>query len=307
MADNYFLVSDDRYLAEQKTGELAREGGIDWLDSERPQSWPELADKLCAQALFAEKRFFLLEYAEMAKWNLPAEEEQARVLTHHANILVVVLVGRPDKRQRLYKLLGKAAKLIELKAPRGRELSRWVAEQARQLGGSIDAAAAAQLIFLAGNDLCTLRTELEKLVCYRPEIDREAVEALVARTAQAGIFDLVDAAAAGKTETALALVEQLYAGNADTPYLLQMLARQYRLLFQVLFAKKRGHGSGQIQKQLGVHPYAFDKLWKQASQLSQDQCIYALQQLAEADYSFKRGYPDGLALLQAVLVKTAKK
>jgi len=238
---------------------------------------------------------------------LPEDKEIAGTLEAHGNVLVITLLGRPDKRQKLYKLLTKACQMAELKPPRGGELNRWVIERAEKLGGSIDGGAAAHLVYLAGSDLQTLDSELAKLVNYSEKIDRQAVDELAVRTLQAGIFDLVDAAADGETRRALQLVEDLYTGNADTPYLLQMLARQYRLLFQVLHHKSRGLGSGQVEKEMGLHPYVFSKLWKQAARVDQQHCARALQELADADYQFKTGYPSGLVLLQSVLLKTAKK
>lgn len=307
MAEVIFIIGDDGYLVDEKISQLAGEKGFSSQDMERPQSWQELAEKICAQALFAAERFFLLDYGEMAKWALPSEKALVQVLTEHANIVVVRLAGKGDRRHRLFKAVQKAGKTVQLRAPRGRELTRWVMERAGQLGGKIGGAAAAELVFTAGSDLRTLNSELVKLASYNPDISRESVRMLATRTDQASIFDLVDAAGGGKTETALALVEQLYNSHSDTPYLLQMLARQYRLLFQVLFYKKRGYGSEQVQKELAVHPYVFGKLWRQASRLSQKHCAHALQLLAEADFAFKSGYPNGLVLLQSLLVKTAKK
>ncbi len=305
--ENYFVISEDSYLLAEKLKEVGSQHDLNPGEALQPADWHDFAQVICSQALFAETQMILVDFAEMAKWQLPDDKSIARTLEAHGNVLVVTLLGRPDKRLKLYKLMTSACQVVELKPPRGNDLNRWVVERAKELGGNIDGAAAAHLVFLAGSDLQTLNSELGKLVNYSEKIDRQTVDELTVRTLQAGIFDLVDAAAEGKTQRALQLVEELYTGNADTPYLLQMLARQYRLLFQVLFHKSRGLGSSQVEKEMGLHPYVFGKLWKQAALVDQQHCARALQQLAEADYQFKTGHPSGLALLQAVLVKMAKK
>ncbi len=305
--ENHFIISEDSYLLAEKVREIAGRHGLDPAEVLQPVDWQDFAQTICSQALFADIQMIRVDYAQAAKWQLPEEKELARTLEQHGNLLLVTLLGRPDKRQKLYKLLSKTCQLSELKPPKGSELNRWVVERAEKLGGSIEGAAAAHLVYLAGSDLQTLDSELAKLVSYSEKIDRQTVDELAVRTLQAGIFDLVDAAAEGKTQRALQLVEDLYTSNSDTPYLLQMLARQYRLLFQVLYHKNRGLGSSQVEKELGLHPYVFSKLWKQAARVDQDQCVQALDELAEADYQFKTGYPSGLVLLQSVLLKTAKK
>jgi len=303
---NYFVYGEETLLVNERVQNLCAQYDGEWA-VEKLTSWNDARDKLFTQALFSQQRVFVMDYYLMEEAK-PDPDRVAALLQGHDNVLILYCQGKPDKRKKIYKTLIKYSKRFEIASLRGGELQRWVMERAKLIGAKkIEPRAAGELIYLAGSDLLTLENELIKLSNYSPEINAETVRKLAVRNVQVGIFDLVDSVVQGNTGRALNIIEELMGSGAKPPYLLFMLARQYRLLFQVLFHRNKGYGSQQIQKLMPMHPFAFKKLWQQAGNLSLRQCAQSLHEIVEADYNYKTGFSQDIGLLQRLIIKLTKK
>lgn len=308
MKNNYFVHGEEDYLVQAKVNELRDKfsDSVIWA-VERLDTWSDYLEKLLTQAMFSKRRVFISDYIvlEQAKPNIQQAEQ---ILSAHNNILIIYAKSRPDKRTQLYKLLDKVSTVYMVQAPRGAELNRWLQKRARELGAeAMTDEAAVELIYRAGSDMFSLENELIKLIHYDKKISVTNIRALAIKSMQISIFDLVDSTVGGSTGKAMNMVEELYRGGAAEPYLLHMLARQYRLLFRFLFYKKKGYGNSEILKIIPMHPYAFQKMCRQAVGITAQDCAQSLQEVLRADYLFKTGQSQGLALLQGLIVKLAKK
>lgn len=309
MAVNYLIVGEEEYLVDAKVKELIlRHGGDDEWSLERLSSWEELKERLLDTPMFSEARVFLIEYQDLCA-SKPDPGQVGELLACHDNVLIVYTRGKTDKRTGLYKKISSCARLIEAVAPKGQELVRWVMQRGAELGATrLDSKAAGTLVYLAGTNMLVLDNELKKLINYNPEISVETVQKLAVRDLQASIFTLVDYVVGGELAKAQAAAEDMLRTGAEVPYILFMLGRQYRLLFEYLYYQHQGYSSGQIQRQLpSMHPYAFQKLRAQAVNLDMQKCASSLQTILEADYCYKTGRMQGPGLLQVLLVKIAKK
>ena len=305
MTDNFFVHGEEEYLVDVKVNELCSRFSDDW--TEKLDSWEDMQAKLCTLAMFADRRIFIMDYDDLARAK-PEPSQLKRVLEEHPNVLILISKTKPDKRTQVFKTVKTAAKNIEVHAPRGSELQQWVINRGMELGASkVESRAAAELIFLAGSNMLSLENELNKLISYAPIVTVENVRLLATRDIQTNIFELVDSVAEGNTAKALNIVEDLISGQAGFPYILQMLARQYRLLFRIVFYRQQGYGSLEVQNIMKLHPFAFKKMWQQASVISSSKCAYAIHSIAEADYTFKTGQRQGIGMLQVLTVKLAKK
>lgn len=307
MALNYFIIGEEELLVRDAISEICSQHQSNgaW-DRERVNSWSELRNKLATQAMFAERRVFIADYAALCESD-PNPRDMEDILAGHPNILIVYALEKPDRRVQAYKLLAQVAAVREISAPRGGELIRWVMDRASQLGAGIDRKAAQELIYLAGTNLLALENELKKLLNYSTEITVHNVRLLATRAMHATIFDLVDAVVQGQGARALYLVEDLFRSGAAEPYILHMLARQYRLLFRLQMYRQKGYSYAEIQKMMPMHPYAFQRLCQQAGQAGLAYCARSIHALAEADWNYKTGARQGLSLLQPLIVKIAKK
>src|SRR5258708_860769 len=105
-------------------------------------------------------------------------------------------------------------------APRGAQLTEWLARRVRASGAGIAPDAARLLVSGVGSDLRLLASEVDKLATYvgaGGQIGVEDVRQLASTSQQARVFDLTDALARRDRSRALALLHELLAGRASAP------------------------------------------------------------------------------------------
>lgn len=221
------------------------------------------------------------------------------VLAEHKKLAAnnaVLKLAEKDKKHAQVKLFS---------PPSVEDLPDWVIEHVERKGGKIDFSAANDLALFVGADLRALDREMEKLVVYKSgeTIRREDVRAMVATAQEESIFELVDALGQRKTQRALELLHEQLRHNANEFYLLSMIARQYRILFQVCDLAARGLSSDAIQKQLGLHPFVAKKMSEQARSYTADQLEAILFKLLDLDVSLKTSRLEAPLALDLLLVE----
>lgn len=307
MAENTFVYGSSYSLVQNKVKELKeRFAGVEKWSIEEITSWQDFQDKLFTMGMFTQQRVFLLNY-EVLNAEKPDPKRLKSFLSGHVNILIIYSFVNPDKRTQLFKTINASCTVIEVRALKGAELYNWLLKQVDSLGAKIEPRAAELLIYYAGSNMQTLTNEVQKLYNYDSLITVDSVRKLAVRDLHITIFDLVDSVVQGNTGKALVIVNDLFRRGSGIPYILLMLARQYRMLFRFVFYRQKGYSTGDIQKIMPMHSFAFQKMQKQATQLSIGQCAQSLHEISEADYAFKTGAMPGLPLVQMLIVNLAKK
>jgi DNA polymerase-3 subunit delta len=185
------------------------------------------------------------------------------------------------------------------------DLPDWIAERVESRGGRIEFSAANDLAQSIGADLMTLDNEIEKLLLYRHGelIRREDTAVMSPYARQAVVFDLVDALGHRQAARALDLLHNQLAHNVNEFYLLTMIARQYRLLLQVRDLSDRRVPVNDIQKQLGLHPFAAKKIFDQSRAYTVPQLESVMHRLLEADLAVKTGRLQAPVALELLIVE----
>jgi DNA polymerase-3 subunit delta len=147
-----------------------------------------------------------------------------------------------------------------------RQLPSWIADRAKQSGRQLEPDAVEALIALVGPGLRQQSLEMEKVFAYageRTRITQADVEATVSRLSESTIFMLVDAIGEQRADQAVRHLNEILREEAP-PYVLFMIARQFRLLYRasVLLAKRKP--SAVLAEALGVPPFVARRIADQA-------------------------------------------
>lgn len=208
-----------------------------------------------------------------------------------------------DRRKKVVKEMLKTAKSYEAKPLR--YVNGWIEEKFESHGKEVTAEAINFMAQQLGNDLYLLDKEIEK-VCLNltdePTIDKEMFEPLLARTLENDVFKLIDRVAR-KNKSALMLLEDLFRLGEDPIKILLLLARQYRIMFQVKQLLARGEQKSSLAKKLGLHPYAVTVATEQAENFSKETLFNLLLECSELDSQMKTGKMDKHIALEAAIVK----
>jgi DNA polymerase-3 subunit delta len=208
-----------------------------------------------------------------------------------STVLVLVSSGI-DGRSRIVTAAKKAG-LVEKFEPwkRDEDAVAYVLEQAAKTDTRIDRATAHALVQLVGTGPSDLVHALERASLHAgagQPVTQDDLDAVVAHTREAVIFELTDAVGMGDGPRALAVLAHLFhessqpeIGQANA--VLGMLIRQMRLVFTARMA------GGAIEEVTGVPPFVARKLAGQARRFDEVRLRRAYAALCRFDRDLKGG------------------
>jgi DNA polymerase III subunit delta len=120
-------------------------------------------------------------------------------------------------------------------------------------------------------------------------ISKQDVLAVMSSVPEASIFALLDAVSRKQTQEALGLLTQQLAVGVHPLIIVNLLARQVRMLWRIKDMVVAGSGAQAIANQLKLHPFVAEKVAKQSRSFSVGTLKQAMLALADADRDFKSG------------------
>lgn len=282
-------------------GEGTAEFDLDRLEGERT-SPAALQDALRTLPVLAPHRLVWLREPEAGRRSSGVTDALAEavveVCLQEATVLVVS-AERVDRRARWTKAFRDPAALVDCDPPKGaRAVAAFAREEARRLGLRLEAGAAEALAEAVGPQLLVLRQELEKAALLAgPDapVTRDLVMRSATDVAEEQIFDLTDAIGEGRSADALMALKKLLGQGAVPPVLLGALAGQFRRLLRAR------HG-----ERLKGHPFAVQKLERQARRYSPQRLMACLAAIHEVDEVLKgRGSLDARLALERLVMGLA--
>ncbi|TMW73877.1 DNA polymerase III subunit delta [Alteribacter natronophilus] len=224
--------------------------------------------------------------------------------------IAVVPSEKVDERKKITKLIKKHGKVMEGKPFEERELLGWMDEKSKEYGVEIEKEAKEQLLALTASDLMMITSELNKLAVYSGEggtITKQAVDDLVARSLEQNIFALVDGVVKGRIDVAWRIFDDLLKQKEEPIKILSLLARQFRILYQVKQLSQQGYSQKQMAGQLKLHPYAVKLAAQQAGRFDDRHLLGLLDDLADTDYRIKTGQLDKVLAVELFLSRQKKR
>lgn len=219
-------------------------------------------------------------------------------------LLIEAHYEKLDKRKKLVKGLGKAAKVYELSKLTDSTLYHLLENVAARYGAVYTKDGHEQLISSVGPHLTQLANEVGKCALYcgpdRP-IDSKAVLEIGSRSLETNVFLLVNKVMQKQTADALHLLHDLVRMKEEPLKLLALLERQFRMVYQVAYYRDAGYTQNSIAGKIGAHPFAVRMAAEQARLYSGGMLKRALEKCTETDYRIKTGQADKLLALEMLI------
>ena len=207
---------------------------------------------------------------------------------------------KPDTRLTAYKKIQELAKkdLLEIKEfvlPRGNDWLRWLQARIKMLG--LDFAPEALNLFsaLVTGDPWQSAMDMEKLAHYGAgrKIESADVNLLVKGKFNDDIFALTDALAVKNKKKIFKLLSDQLMSGANELYLLTMLTRQFRLLWQIKEASAGGRANASsIASELGLHPFVVQKTLPSVGAYELAEIKHIYKSLLDIEIKLKTGKAD---------------
>jgi DNA polymerase-3 subunit delta len=189
-----------------------------------------------------------------------------------------------------------------------RELPRWLAQRAAELGVELDSQGARALIAQVGDRQQRLLRELEKLALEHgrgARLGREEVEASSASSAERKLWTLADALVAGDRRAAARALIELRQQGERVPGLIYGMVRRLRDALVVAEALAAGQPAAQLKRSLRMPSFAAERLIADAGRRDVETLRRALEAMADLELESRGGGEAALgedtAALRAVL------
>lgn len=213
---------------------------------------------------------------------------------------LIIVEPKLDKRLSYYKTLKKETDFRELNDLDAAGLARWATEYIQAQNGTLTQADAKLIVDRVGANQQLLQQELDKLIAYDLHVTRETIELLTEATPQSTVFELLDAAFAGRTKRAFELYREQRALKVEPQAIIAMLAWQLHVLAVIKTAGARSVDD--IARASKLNPFVVRKSQGLARGLSLVNLRKKIAELLELDLNLKTKSMDADEALQLYLL-----
>ncbi len=209
-----------------------------------------------------------------------------------------------DKRSSYYKILKKRTDFMEFNELDEPALADWLITEAKEQLGSLNQSDANYLIARVGTSQELLSNELAKLLSYDPNVSRQTIDLLTEPTPTSSIFDLLDAAFAGRAKRVTDIYKEQRAAQVDPAQIIAMLGWQLHAL--ALIKTAPGEDANSIAGATGLNPYVVRKSLPIARSLSITQLKSFIRDALAVDRSLKTESVNADDMVQHYLLKLTR-
>ena len=193
-----------------------------------------------------------------------------------------------DKRKKLYKAAEKVGEVLTVKPLYDNQITKWVAEEARNLNLSLSPAASTLLSEYIGANLSALHNELVKLKLVVKEgetITPDHIESHVWISKEFNSFELQKAIGLGQFSKAFQIIQYLNRNPKNHPMVLTLSTLHN--YFQKLLILKGLKNPADAPRVLGVNPFFVKDFQSAAARFSMKQITKAMRSILDADLKSK--------------------
>ena len=218
---------------------------------------------------------------------------------------------KPDARTKLAATIKAHGMAVKFTRQEQGDLVDWIRRRFKALDHDIDSELARYLIFLCGDLMTGLISEIGKIGAYAQHraVTRADIDAVAIPQLDAVVFQLTDAIAAGDFDKASSVLSDLLHMGEPPIKLLSVLGRQLRQLYSARLAMEERKGAGYLVELWGMRSaYPAQKLMDAARRFDRNWCRYAVLEAARTDLAMKsQAGADGEELLIDLILKLANR
>lgn len=215
---------------------------------------------------------------------------------------------KPDARTKLAAALKKYGQAVPFKRQEQSDLISWIGRRFRALDHDIGSREAEYLIFLCGDLMNNLVSEIGKIGAYSKtrSITRADIDAVAIPQMDAVVFQMTDAIARGDFDRAACVMNDLLGSREEPIMILSVMGKYFRQLYTARLLYEGKQGAGKLAELWGMRSaWQAEKLMDAARRYSLPWCRAAVRRCAETDLDMKSYGGDSSELLVSLLMELA--
>lgn len=187
------------------------------------------------------------------------------------------------------------------------ELVKMLTDGASKRGCRLDGNAARYLVETAGEDINTLKNELDKLCFFAKsgDITKEMVDKVSIKTVEAGVYELSKQISKCDIKSALKTLDGLFFMKLEPIIILSTISSYYVDLYRAFVGKEKGLKVNEIAQIFGYKTRTFvvENAYKDLNKFDFNKLSLSFEALREADKSLKSFSLEPRTILEQLIVK----
>ncbi len=231
-------------------------------------------------------------------------------------MVFLIKEGKPDSRKRIIKKLKDTKSIFEINKLNEDELSKYILNRFKNYNLAISMKDADYMANNCGYleyesivSLYHVNNEIDKIALYEKNtknVSLDDIDKLMIKSVESNIFKLVDFICEGNKKKAFEILEEMLVNNTPEQFIIHMIARQYRMLYQYILLQKKGYNFSDIISRMKLKNFVATKLSKQSKSLNLKQIEIYMEKFLEIDRKIKTGEIDnriGLEIITNGIIK----
>lgn len=213
---------------------------------------------------------------------------------------------KADGRSKLAALLKERGAVVEFRRQEQGDLTDWIVRRFKATGHTIDTEDARYLIFLCGDLMTNLISEIGKIAAYcsHPRVSRGDIDAVAIPQVDAVVFQMTDAITRKDFDKAASVLSDLLHEQQSPIMILSVMGKYFRQLYTARLCLESGGGRDEFMTLWAMrYSYQADKLLDAARKFSLPWCRHAVRRCAQTDLAMKSYGGDEEELLITLLLE----
>lgn len=307
---NILIVSDSKVLMDEELKKIIKDSSNKITYNYNEVDLKTILEEAGYVSMFQDMKYVIVKNANFFSKE-KITDSNCEALINYLNspnpytTLIFTTYEEVDKRKKIYKKYQELGKIVELKAPSNYELFKVVKSLVMQKGYLIDDEEVRFIINACLGNYDLIYNEIEKLTLLFKEnskISLATLKELISTNVKDNQFKFIDAVINKNISLAFSLLNDLKSLKVEPLQLINLLAREYRLMIMTNLLSKKANFN-QIMQELKLADWQLQKIIKNNSLYHLDDLKDNLLDLAKLDYEIKAGLKDKWLSFESFLIK----
>lgn len=317
----YFIYGEEKYLVKHYTNLLEKKVVDQAFSDFNLHLYDGKTVDLDDVAVAAESLPMMSEYACLIIKDLPADSLHEEEFSKLENIIrdipetTVIIISLPtlnvnmksSSGKKIMSCFEKFGSVVEFSHFSSQQLVKLIEKGAKERGCVFGFSEANYLLTLIGDDMSVVLNELEKICAYKKEgtVSKSDIDAVVVKSMQARVFDLTKALFANNCDTAMAILDTLFAMKEEPINILGAIVTSYVDMYRAKVYISGGMRAIDAAEDFNYRNKEFrlTNAAKTVSKYSMKQLRTFLEILSEADTTLKSSSTNGRLVLEQAITK----
>ena len=294
----YLITTDSKILLEQKIAEIVKDSTNKITYAYPDNTLTDILEEASYVSLFEEEKFLIVKNATFFGKAKLTEKETSNLMQYlehpyPCTTLIFTSYEEIDYRKNITKKLGEVGNIFNLVAPKNYDLFLDIQKKMQKY--QTNPQVVRYLIDACLNNYDVILNEIDKLALYYQKgdsISLNDIKKIVASNINDNAFKFVDAVLGKDMQQTFRLLEDFMRVKLDVLQLINLLARELRLIYYYKIYEKKKYTLINIAKELKLQDWQVKKIMKEASLYHEDDVSDYLVKLSKLDVSIKSGQVD---------------